>query len=50
MHIGDPLRMAADNLVKGFALEPTFGKLSQDLLTMSSYLSVRSNSRMRMNK
>ncbi|TXG54919.1 hypothetical protein EZV62_020175 [Acer yangbiense] len=37
---GDPLRMAADNLVKGLAPEPTFGKLSQDLLTMSSYLSV----------
>ncbi|KAI9176404.1 hypothetical protein LWI28_002403 [Acer negundo] len=37
---GDPLRMAADNLVKGLATEPTFGKLSQDLLTMSSYLSV----------
>ncbi|KAK3183867.1 hypothetical protein Dsin_031153 [Dipteronia sinensis] len=37
---GDPLRMAADNLVKGLAPEPTFGKLSHDLLTMSSYLSV----------
>ncbi|KAK2666063.1 hypothetical protein Ddye_004637 [Dipteronia dyeriana] len=36
---GDPLRMAADNLVQGLAPEPTFGKLSQDLLTMSSYLS-----------
>ncbi|KAI9177731.1 hypothetical protein LWI28_018557 [Acer negundo] len=37
---GDPLRMAMDNLVKGLALDPAFGKLSHDLLTMSSYLSV----------
>ncbi|KAK1567332.1 hypothetical protein Q3G72_010977 [Acer saccharum] len=40
---GDPLRMAADNLVKELAPEPPFGKLSQDLLTMSSYLSVVAN-------
>ncbi|KAH7577148.1 hypothetical protein JRO89_XS01G0212400 [Xanthoceras sorbifolium] len=38
---GNPLRMAVDNLVKGLPLGPTFGELSQNLLTMSSYLSVR---------
>ncbi|KAL5797251.1 hypothetical protein ACOSQ2_002071 [Xanthoceras sorbifolium] len=37
---GNPLRMAVDNLVKGLPLGPTFGELSQNLLTMSSYLSV----------
>ncbi|XP_022740299.1 acyltransferase-like protein At3g26840, chloroplastic isoform X3 [Durio zibethinus] len=37
---GDPLRMAWENVVKGILPLQTIGKLSQDLVSMSSYLSV----------
>ncbi|XVF59970.1 hypothetical protein PTKIN_Ptkin08bG0005100 [Pterospermum kingtungense] len=37
---GDPLRMLIDNLVKRGPLPQTIGELSQDLVTMSSYLPV----------
>ncbi|XWS40540.1 hypothetical protein CRYUN_Cryun17cG0004300 [Craigia yunnanensis] len=37
---GDPLRMLMDNVVKRGPLPQTIGELSQDLVTMSSYLPV----------
>ncbi|GAV75889.1 DAGAT domain-containing protein/Abhydrolase_6 domain-containing protein, partial [Cephalotus follicularis] len=37
---GDPLRMAMDNVVKGVALQQTVEDLSQDLVAITSYLSV----------
>lgn len=42
MHIGDPLRMTVDKLVKGLPLQTTVGDQSRDLVTVSSYLPVRS--------
>ncbi|GAV89404.1 LOW QUALITY PROTEIN: DAGAT domain-containing protein, partial [Cephalotus follicularis] len=40
IHLGGPLRMAMDNMVKGVALQQTVGDLSQDLVAITSYLSV----------
>ncbi|XVE67641.1 hypothetical protein DITRI_Ditri09bG0004400 [Diplodiscus trichospermus] len=37
---GDPLRMAWENLVKGLLPLQTVGEITQDLIAMSSYLSV----------
>ncbi|KAF5479268.1 hypothetical protein F2P56_000102 [Juglans regia] len=40
---GDPLRMAMDSLLERFPLQQTVGELSQDLVSISSYLSVLSD-------
>ncbi|XP_041004198.1 acyltransferase-like protein At3g26840, chloroplastic isoform X2 [Juglans microcarpa x Juglans regia] len=40
---GDPLRMVMDSLLEGFPLQQTVGELSQDLVSISSYLSVLSD-------
>ncbi|XP_042969326.1 acyltransferase-like protein At3g26840, chloroplastic isoform X5 [Carya illinoinensis] len=40
---GDPLRMAMDSVLEGFPLQQTVGELSQDLVSISSYLSVLSD-------
>ncbi|KAF5456972.1 hypothetical protein F2P56_021114 [Juglans regia] len=37
---GDPLRMMMDSLLEGLSLQQTVGELSQDLLAISSYLSI----------
>ncbi|XP_059452072.1 phytyl ester synthase 2, chloroplastic-like [Corylus avellana] len=37
---GDPLRMMIESVVKGLPLQQTIGELSQDLVAISSYLSV----------
>ncbi|KAG7981558.1 hypothetical protein I3843_04G002600 [Carya illinoinensis] len=38
--IGDPLRMMMDSLLEGLPLQQTIGELSQDLLAISSYLTI----------
>ncbi|KAG7985013.1 hypothetical protein I3843_03G003300 [Carya illinoinensis] len=40
---GDPLRMVMDSVLEGFPLQQTVGELSQDLVSISSYLSVLSD-------
>lgn len=50
MHIGDPLRMTVDKLVKGLPLQTTVGDQSRDLVTVSSYLPVRSKPRLRISE
>ncbi|KAL5864554.1 hypothetical protein ACOSQ3_002068 [Xanthoceras sorbifolium] len=37
---GDPLKMVMDNVVKGLSLRPTVEEISQNLVTLSSYLPV----------
>ncbi|XP_024951390.1 phytyl ester synthase 2, chloroplastic-like isoform X2 [Citrus sinensis] len=37
---GNPLKMVMDNVVKGLSPQPTIEQLSQDLVTVSSYLPV----------
>lgn len=45
MHLGDPLRMLVETLLKGFPQQQQVGNLSEDLTMLSPYFSVRSNSK-----